>query len=504
MRGNWLDGDKSPSRRRLVIPSNDAIPVSSIHVGEEGRIRGQWLEAGETDPEAERGARDQWAVPGWTGPVIAAGALACAGLVVIALTGNTNVGKALIVAPVLAWIVNTLAKRFAEKDGQPAIVPIMMAGLAVKFVGVLARYWIGLQVYGRSDATEYVKWGHDIAPGLRHFHLPDIGRLQGTNFVRLLTGIVFAVTPASAMGGYLVFGFMSFLGMLLFWRAFKIALPNFSDRVYLQVLMLMPSLAFWPSAIGKDAWLVLGVGMASYGVANILANRTLVGWLTFVAGIYAVLAVRPHVGIAVVAGLVVAELLRARGSQGAGRAALSILLLVVVGGIVMSSAAAFLGLSNWSKASVDQELAGVSNRTSEGRSEFSPTQVNSPAQFPIAAFTVLFRPMPYETHSPQELATAIEDVVLLGAAVVCAPRIVNSIRHSRRRPYLLYCLGTLTVFVIEYSTFSNFALIARQRTQVAALLLVLLCIPKSAPVEVGPPLVGASRRSQGVDALPPD
>jgi hypothetical protein len=443
-------------------------------------------------------------VPGWTGPAKAGGMILVGALVLGAVAGNVNLAKGLVVAAVLAWIAHQVAERLAVKDGQPAIVPILMGGLAVKFAGVLARYWIGLQVYGKSDATEYIKWGRQIAPGLRHFHVMDIGRLQGTNFVRLLTGIVFAVTPASPMGGYFVFGFMSFIGMILFWRAFKTAMPDLSDRTYVQVLMLMPSLAFWPSSIGKDAWLVLGVGLASYGVANILTNRTLIGWGTFVAGIYAVLAVRPHVGIAIVAGLVLAELLRARGSQGAGRALVSIVLLVVVGGLVMSSAAAFLGLSNWSKASVDQELEGVSNRTGEGRSEFTPTQVNSPVQFPMGAFTVLFRPMPYETHSPQEFATAIEDVVLLGALVLCSGRLVKSVSRSRRRPYLLYCIGTLTVFVIEYSTFSNFALIARQRTQVTALLLVLLCMPKTDPVEVDAATVRVGRHRTGADARPSD
>jgi hypothetical protein len=448
------------------------------------RVPGQWLDGDDEAADGPAPRAKLWPIPKWTQTAYGVAALTFGVLVIIAFAGNGNVARSLVVAPVLAWITYAVAQRLAAADGQPAVVPILMGGLAVKFVGVLIRYWVGLQVYGRSDATEYVMWGERIAPGLRHFEMLDIGRIRGTNFIRLLTGIIFAVTPGGPMVGFFAYGFLSFVGMLFFWRAFKRAMPDIPDYRYLQVLMLLPSLVYWPSSIGKDAWMVLGMGVASYGVANILTNRTVVGWAAFLAGVYAVLYVRPHVGIALVGGLLVAELLRSRGSQNAGRAALSLGLLFVIGGTVMSTAAAFLGIENWSKANVESELQDTGDRTSEGRSEFTATPVNSPAQFPQGAFTVLFRPMPYETHSPQEFASSIENVVLLGALGVGVRRLLTSLRKSRRRPYLLFCLAAIVIFVVEYSSFSNFALIARQRTTVTALLLVFLCFPRQDPTEV--------------------
>ncbi len=102
-----------------------------------------------------------------------------------------------------------------------------MGGLAVKFMGVIVRYWIGLQVYGRSDATEYAQWGRDIAPSLRHFHMVNIGRLEGTAFIRFVTGVVFVIMPWwSYMGGFFVFGFMGYLGVIFFWLVFKRECPT--------------------------------------------------------------------------------------------------------------------------------------------------------------------------------------------------------------------------------------------------------------------------------------
>jgi hypothetical protein len=504
-KAQWLDDegrepDAVPEQRFRLTPQRSSRRRTPATPPE--RERGLWLDA-EREPNAATASVDtefeQWRpaheypAPKWPGIATALAGLAAAVLLIIGVAGNTNVLRGMIVLPFLAYGTYAIAQRFAKIDGQPAIVSILMGGFAVKFLGILLRYFIGLQVYGRSDATEYVSWGQRIAGPLRHFELIDIGRLRGTNFIRLVTGIVFAVTPGSAMVAFFVFGFFSFVGMLFFWRAFKMSFPGVNDLRYLQVIVVLPSLAFWPSSVGKDAWMVMGVGIASYGVACILTNRTLTGWIAFVLGMWALLAVRPHVAIAMLVGLVVAELFRSRGSQGAGRAALSILLLFLVGSVVMSTASAFLGIDNWSKASVDQELNSVTDRTSEGRSEFTPTPVNSPVQFPQGAFTVLFRPMPYEAQSPQELASSFENVAFLVVLIVFAPRIWNALKKSRARPYLLYCLGTIIVFVVEFSSFSNFALIARQRTTITALMLVFVCLPQKELAQVDLPTVRSAQ-----------
>jgi hypothetical protein len=491
-RGRWLDGDDGDEDAAASVEAVFPLMPPPAVVPPEGKLRGKWLDAGEPGPSkgvdaapgATRSRAKVMANPKWPAPAIGAASLGLLVLGFIAILGDVNVAKALVILPILGWIAYTVAQRFALVDGQPAIVPIMMGGLAIKCVGVQARYWIDLKYYGTSDAKAYAQYGRIIAPGLRHFHLINTGRLEGTNFIRLVTGVVFAITPASFMSGYFVFGFMAYIGSIFFWRAFKKAFPRADDLRYLQVLMFLPSLAFWPSAIGKDAWMMLGVAIASYGVACILTNATFAGWVSFLVGIYMVLAVRPQVGLALFVGLFLAELLRARGSQGAARAGASAILMIVFGGIILSTTAAFLGISSFNKATVSQELNSVGNQTSQGGSQFSPTPVNNPLEFPQGAFTVLFRPMPYEVRSPQELLSAFENVALLGVIVFSLPSVWAVLRRARKQPYILYCLGTLIGFVVEYSTFSNFAIIARERTQITALMLVFICLPRQELVEV--------------------
>ncbi len=491
-RGRWFDDDDGDAAAAEFPAITPMMPPPVVEPPD-GKPRGRWLDvegavANEAVAETPLGPAKSrgkvMAMPRWPGPAMGAAAIALLVLGFVAILGDVNVAKALVILPILAWIAYTIAQRLALADGQPAIVPIMMGGLAIKCLGVQARYWIDLKYYGTSDATQYAQYGRVIAPGLRHFHLISTGRLEGTNFIRIVTGFVFAITPASFMSGYFVFGFMAYVGSVFFWRAFKKAFPACDDLRYLTVLMILPSLAFWPSAIGKDAWMMLGVAIASYGVACILTNATFAGWAAFFLGTYMVLAVRPQVGLAMFIGLFLAEILRARGSQGAARAGASAILMIVFGSIILSTTAAFLGISSFNKATVNQELSSVGNQTSQGGSQFSPTPVNNPLEFPQGAFTVLFRPMPYEARSLQEFVSALENLALVGVIVASAPRIWAVIRRARKQPYALYCLGFLIGFVVEYSTFSNFAIIARERTQVTALMLVFICLPRVEPTEV--------------------
>jgi hypothetical protein len=401
--------------------------------------------------------------------------------------GNADMLRAVVVVPVLACITYVVAKSFAAIDERPVIVPIVMGGFGLKLAGTLIRDWVSNVYYGGGDSLDYDQWGQKLAPSFRHFHwVTPNGTLRGTNFLRTMSGIAYAITPGGIICAFLVFSFLSFLGMIFFWRAYRRAISTRSDLRYLKLLVFLPSLAFWPSALGKDAWVVLGVGIASYGVALILTDR-LIGWLPFAIGVAEVMYVRPHVAIPIVVGLLLAELVRRRGPGGSIRLVISVALVLFAASIILSTSASFLGVGGWSQASVSQELDNVGGRTTTGGSQFHATKVSSPVQFPIAALNVLFRPLPYEARSGPEMYTAIEDAVLLGLFIWMFRRIARAVRRSRRRPYLLYCIGMVSLFVVEYSSFSNFAIIARERTQAIPLLLVLLCLtpqdldPKETP-----------------------
>jgi hypothetical protein len=112
--------------------------------------------------------------------------------------------------------------------------------------------------------------------------------------------------------------------------------------------------------------------------------------------------------------------------------------------------------------------------------------VSSPLDVPLATVTVLYRPFPTETGSPQEFLTAIEGVVLAVLSIGVIRRSGRILRASRDYPYIIYCVGALLVFIIAFSGFSNFGILARQRTVIQPLFLVLIALPKDVDRELPP------------------
>jgi hypothetical protein len=418
------------------------------------------------------------AVPMWAG---AAGFVCgCFGLAAIALAagGNTQALGALFTGPLLLGIVYLIAKRIAAGDRDPQIVPILLGAFCVKLVGSVARYWVAASVYGTGDFYDYDKWGRRVAEGLRSGDLVDLpGRLAGTNFMRFVTGFIYLVTPSQMVSGFLVYGFLSFVGLIFFWRAYRVAISSVNDITYLKWVVLLPSLVYWPSAIGKDAFMVLAAGVAAYGAACLFAHRLMPGAIALAIGILGMVMVRPHFALAVCGGLILAALVR-RDRGNFVQTIASVLFIVGVAFLVARSAASFFNLDSFSRESIVQTLSDASGQTAQGGSQFEPVVVSSPVQFPLAAVTVLYRPFPWETGSPQELFTALEGVVLAVLSIGVLRRGGRILSASRDHPYLLYCMGAILVFIIAFSGFSNFGILARQRAVIQPLFLVFIALPK--------------------------
>src|SRR5262249_3727109 len=140
-------------------------------------------------------------------------------------SGNANVTAALFTGLVLVLLTWWIASRIARRDNNPILVPIIVGGFCLRIIGALIRYWVGAILYASGDFSDYDRAGQKFAASLRHgsFVLPP-GRLAGTNFLRVVTGLLYTVTPARLMSGFFVFSWLSFLGMLFFWRAFRTAI----------------------------------------------------------------------------------------------------------------------------------------------------------------------------------------------------------------------------------------------------------------------------------------
>jgi hypothetical protein len=404
-------------------------------------------------------------------------------IMVIAMlaSGSFNLFGFVIQLPILTLITIPIARRVARRDRDPTAFWFVMAAFSAKMLGALARYYFTYVAYvSVGDAEEYDAFGRYLMPYYRSFDFsPDVGQVPGTGFLKMITGILYSVTGSSKLGGFMVFSWLGFIGLLLCWRAFKRAVPSGDAQRYGLLVLFLPSLLYWSSALGKDAWALMGLGVCAYGVARVMTKARFSGMLILAAGLFAVVMVRPHVALTVGSGLVLAALLWKPQRSSPLNPIVRVLtfgILLVVMVVLISQTEKFLGVETLNQETVNSQLAAAEGRTIEAGSAFTPVPVNTPLDLPYATVTVLFRPFPWEAHNGQTVATALESVFLIVLTVRGWRRLRSIPRVIRREPYVAYCLGIMLTFVFAFSSFSNFGILARQRCQVLPFFLVLICL----------------------------
>ena len=410
--------------------------------------------------------------------------LLVAAIELVAGSGVTyDVWGAMLIGPILVLVTIPSLVREARREADPKLLQFLTVALILKLLAALIRYYFDFHVYqGHTDALGYHQAGTRWAGHILAWDLYDGGQsLIGTNFIELVTGIVYAITRPTLLGGYLVFSWLAFLGLFFFYRAFVLAVPEGRSRTYARFLFFLPSLLFWSSGPGKDAWMVFTLGVACLGAAHLVTGRTWKGVATMSASLWLASLARPHVAgmlaISVAVSIGISSLWQRRSAMLPRRAA------------ALGVAAVFTVVFVWAAVnylasrSVDTDqglavaLGEVENTTAQGGSEFQPFVVDSPAQFPRAAVTILFRPFPFEVNSAEALISGLEATFLLSICVLRFRWLLAAVSSLRRQPYVLMALCFVGLFIVGFSGIANFGILVRERTQMLPLFLVLLAIP---------------------------
>lgn len=391
-----------------------------------------------------------------------------------------NLWGAMLVVPCVLGVDALIMSRVWAHEQDRVVAWIMVLGLVAKQFGTIARYVMAYVLYGGAAdaeqynqyaAWEYFKWRDGIF---------DIGSqsLQGTEWMKLVTTALYTLFGPSPLAAFFVFSSFAFWGAVLLFKAFRLALPKGRTRLYAVLVFLLPSMLFWPSSLGKEAWMMFYLGVTAYGAARLFSGQAR-GFPLIALGLAGTMMVRPHIAVMLAMGLFVAQLFRRTGGR------LSAALAKVVGTtllglglyILATASTEFLGLDDLSFESVAETSAQRGENTGQGGSEFAASPVTSPLDLPRAMFTVFFRPMLWEAHNLQMIIQAVEGVALFGVVLWCLPSLAAVPRAMRRVPYVTFCVVYVLVFVWAFSGFANFAILARQRVLMLPLLAVLLALP---------------------------
>jgi hypothetical protein len=391
---------------------------------------------------------------------------------------------AVILAPILVAITLPMLARQSAREDDRKLFWILVLALAFKLIGALIRHYVAFDVYGgAADAASYHNWGVELAPQLRQGDFDTVlPSLTSTDFIRFFTGLVYALIGPSRLGGFLFYSWLGFLGLFFFYRAFRVAIPEGRGRSYAWLVFFLPSLVFWPSSIGKEAWMMLTLGIATYGAARILSGASARGLFPFGLGLWLAAIVRPHIAGLLAISMGAAYFLkrpeRQLGPIGPIVKMLGLAVLAVVAALLVAKADEFLQDSGIDTGpGVTSVLEQTAERTRQGGSEFAPSILESPARAPEAVFAVLYRPFLTDAHNAQSALAALEGTFLLGLTLLRLRWVLNAARSMRRISYAGFALVYTGLMILALSSIGNFGILVRQRVQLLPLFIVLLLIP---------------------------
>jgi hypothetical protein len=461
-------------------------------IGRTGPPSGDAPDAFEEEARSDDGGVGdaRFAGPGYypspAGPAIVAVA-ALAVIIVASQTSDVPLLPRLLV-PVVGLFGTIAAARWLQPrhPDEPWLTWMLTLGVVVKIVASALRYRSLVDSYGAvGDASVYDTWGKRLANawlGKAGAVAPHLDNLKKSNFLRWFTGVTYYLFGRDLIAGFFVFGLLAFVGSYLWYRAAVISLPFLDRKLYLFLLMFAPSIAFWPSSVGKEALMQFGLGGIALGTAHIMNGRPIRGVIVAFPAAWLVFTVRAHLlGLAAIAAA--AAYLFARKPKTAvndERTSLArpigLILVAVVAVFAVTQGANAIGLQSLSLSSVQSQLEATNLSTSQGKSKFSSDVSLSPLRLPQDAVTVLLRPFPWEVESANQILASLEGIALVGFMVYRRRSLALSLRKLREQPFIFYCWTLTMLYVLLFQAFGNFGLLVRERSIVLPALYVLLCL----------------------------
>jgi hypothetical protein len=344
------------------------------------------------------------------------------------------------------------------------LAKVAAAGLYISMVVRLYNYGADMSHYfyaAQGYATNYQQVGMLTVPT----------PLFGSDFVPFLTECLLLVTGISMPVATVIFASMAFWGAYFIYRAFSIGFPE-ATRVDLvtTLVFLLPSCVFWTASISKDAVVMLGSGLATYGFARVHQHINLHGYFFLAAGLGVVMTVRPHMAGILAVALIFPYVL------GGHRTGTSGLAMKIIG----LPAFAALTLLFVSRAETYVEMKDVS----EGKSVVMDVARNNAiggstygdslaSRLTLAPF-LLIRPLPFEVHSLQAAFASLEGMGLLVLFWRRRKALYGTLRNIRSNSFAMFLVLYAVEFTIIYAAATtNFGLLNRQRVMLIPFAIML-------------------------------
>ena len=406
----------------------------------------------------------------------------------IAAQLGSNPFGAIIVAAVLFGISRPIIRWVVEKEQNPWLLRILTWSLILHMLAAPAQIYVVNNFYhGIADWIRYDTQGAILAPNFRSLNFT----LQGANVrgivndgsVSIFAGIVMAIVGVNQLATFLAFSWMSWLGTILFYRAFTTTFPGVprGHKRYAYLVFFLPSTIFWTADVSKEAIMTVSLGLVAYGCAKVLV-RAPGGFRFLTLGALAGFLIRPNELLVVLGGFAVALMIRPPGSGTRQNPLARVSGLLFMGLLFGTSVYLTLHYLKFGGSGQGVSLSTTNQNnqgcaTGCGSSGF--TYSSNPLTWPIDAYTILFDPLPFNAHGSGEYAAAFENLVLVGIVIASYRQLRILPRASFARAYVMMCIVYSAGFIYAFAALGNLGLIYRERVMLLPFLMVLFAIPRS-------------------------
>ena len=290
----------------------------------------------------------------------------------------------------------------------------------------------------------------------------------GTGAVRYFSYMIVQFLGLSFLGCSLLFHILGFIGLLAFDAALREVTwyKARSVRLFATLIVLLPSVSFWSSGLGKDSVAFLSAGLTLWAALDMRRR-----WFLFAISVFMMFFVRPHM-----AGILVLSLAASYVFQ--RRIPLPRRLLLGTMALAASALLVPLGLEYagvGEQTDAAELLQYVEVRQAQNLSGGSSVDIASMNTF-MRLFTYMFRPLFFDASGIFGAAASIDNAVLLflfiaGGWAALRRRLPASFDDHNRNFLWIY---SFLAWLVLASVTANLGIALRQKWMFAPILIFLL------------------------------
>ena len=410
-----------------------------------------------------------------------------------------------LLLPVYLFIFYIIVKKRSIKYTDADIRKFFFIAFFLRMFGAVAYSMMVQYYYGYGDSFIYyagsnylrdhllqdadnIKYFFASAEDVEKWYNFEVGDISYAGYYGVASNLfvmkISAIISLLAFNKFLIislfFGFFSFAGQ---WRLFQV----FNDinkgkhtKLLAWAVLYTPSIWFWGSGLMKDSICIGGIGFIVYYLYEIFIkkNFSLKSLFMLALMVYFVGSIKSYIIIILtvsLATIIFFNLISGfKNILVKGFVVLIFLFFTIVVAFVTNFADQLQIIAEESKAQVDtyqRNYEALQNEDETSRAGLKSNEIDASLggmllHSPVAIFTCLFRPFPWESGKIMILFTSLESMLLLFSTLflLFKLRILGFFRIIFSNPYLLFSLviSLLFALVIGFTTY-NFGTMARYK-----------------------------------------